>query len=742
MKFFLRFSIVVNIALPLAANELYYSVRVWSTDQATLTVLHNEGIPLDHVRIKAGVYIDVLANEEQTARLSALGIPYDILITDMTQYFLDRNVPDITRDFELGSMLGNYTFSELVDKMDTLATLYPSIVSVKDSIGASIEGRTIWAFKVSDNPEQDELEPEILFTGITHAREPLSMMNQFYFVQWLCENYSSDPVAQYLVDERALWFIPVINPDGYVYNETIAPNGGGMHRKNRRDTGCGDGTQRGIDLNRNYGYEWGADNSGSSPNPCSDTFRGDSAFSEPETQAVRDFILNNDFSNVLHYHSYSNVLIHSWGDGSLPDEPDLTTIREIGWEMTKYNGYQVGTGYETIGYGVNGDAVDWSYGDAGLIAYTPEIGSYQDYFWPPENRVIPLCEDQLYANQIFGFVGGADHIVYAVESSEQVEDTIHFDITIQNRGLKNSDGDVVINAESYNSVSYVLDYDSNIGELAERDTVQVHIVLVAPGDHPDGTEVGFLFTVNDNSSFVRTDTIKALIGTPVSIFDEDAEEDLAQWNTYAWGLTAANSYSGDYSITDSPQGNYADNDASAIATVNPINLSGLDNPFVNYAAKWDIENNYDFVRFEISTDGMHWTSLEGMYTETGAGQGTQDTDDHGYDGTSDWVEEFIDLSSYTDETSVYFQFILTADGGVTGDGFYFDDFTIQGYLNYVPGDLMQNGELDIFDVLALVELILAAGSLNEYQQLLADVNFDGIINLDDVLAMVDIILSN
>ncbi|MDP7128804.1 MAG: M14 family metallopeptidase, partial [Candidatus Marinimicrobia bacterium] len=376
MKYFMRFLIVLNITLPLAANELYHSVRVWSTDQATLTALHNEGIPLDHVRIKAGVYIDVLASEEQTARLSVLGIPYDILITDMTQYFLDRNVPDITRDFELGSMLGNYTFAEAVAKMDSLALSYPGIVAAKDSIGTSIEGRTIWSFKVSDNPEQDELEPEILFTGITHAREPLSMMNQFYFVQWLCENYSSDPIAQYLVDKRELWFIPVINPDGYVYNESIAPNGGGMHRKNRRDTGCGDGRQRGVDLNRNYGYEWGADNSGSSPDSCSSTFRGDSAFSEPETQAVRDFILSHEFSNVLHYHSYSNVLIHSWGDGTLPDEPDLTTLREIGWEMTKYNGYQVGTGYETIGYGVNGDAVDWSYGDAGLIAYTPEIGSY------------------------------------------------------------------------------------------------------------------------------------------------------------------------------------------------------------------------------------------------------------------------------------------------------------------------------------------------------------------------------
>ena len=84
--------------------------------------------------------------------------------------------------------------------------------------------------------------------------------------------------------------------------------------------------------------------------------------------------------NVLHYHTYSNVLIHPYGNASLPEEPDLTTYREVGEEMTRYNGYAVGTGYELINYTVNGDAVDWSYGDQGLIAYTPEVGSSSQGF--------------------------------------------------------------------------------------------------------------------------------------------------------------------------------------------------------------------------------------------------------------------------------------------------------------------------------------------------------------------------
>jgi len=420
----------------ISASDIFQSVRVWNPESSTLQQLHELGIPLDHVQIKPKIYLDIIASQDQVSRLLDLGIQYDMLIPDLTQYYLDNNIPETQREFQLGSMLGNYTFTEAVAKMDSLSILFPNIVSPKDSIGTSIEGRTIWALKISNNSSLDENKPGVLFTGLTHAREPLGMMNQFYFIQWLCENYDINDTANYLVNERDIWFIPVLNPDGYVYNESIAPNGGGMHRKNRRDTGCGIGTQRGVDLNRNYGYEWGVDNSGSSPNACSAVFRGDSAFSEPETQAVRDFIINHNFSNVLHYHSYSNVLIHSYGNGTLPAEPDLTTIREIGREMTKLNGYNVGTGYETIGYGVNGDAVDWSYGDAGLISYTPEIGSYQDNFWPPENRVIPLCKDQLYANQIFSFISGADYDLYHSTILSQGNDSLSLQLTIQNRGLK------------------------------------------------------------------------------------------------------------------------------------------------------------------------------------------------------------------------------------------------------------------------------------------------------------------
>ena len=132
-------------------------------------------------------------------------------------------------------MLGNYTWDELNERFDILQEQYSEIISDKVIIGQSIEGRDIWAFKVSDNPNEDEDEPEVLYNSLTHSREPVGMMS-LYFVQHLGEEYNSNSEITYLIENREMWFIPVVNPDGYVYNESIEPNGGGMHRKNRRDT--------------------------------------------------------------------------------------------------------------------------------------------------------------------------------------------------------------------------------------------------------------------------------------------------------------------------------------------------------------------------------------------------------------------------------------------------------------------------------------------------------------------------
>ena len=117
-------------------------------------------------------------------------------------------------------------------------------------------------------------EPKLLYNAIHHAREPASLSNIIFYMWYLLERYSIDPEVKYLVDNTQMYFVPCINPDGYIYNENTDPDGGGLWRKNRRNHGG----HYGVDLNRNYGFNWGFNNQGSSSSSQSETYRGDSAF--------------------------------------------------------------------------------------------------------------------------------------------------------------------------------------------------------------------------------------------------------------------------------------------------------------------------------------------------------------------------------------------------------------------------------------------------------------------------------
>ena len=740
---------IITIHLLSAGDYIYQEIRVFHADPSTLQSLNNLGIPLDHVRKNKDGSLDLVVKMEDSQALLEIGIPFDVLQYDLTEYFITRSIPGMERDFPLGSMLGNYTLLQAEAQMDTLRNMYPGFVSQKDSIGASIEGRTIWAFKVSDNPGIDEDEPEVLYTGLTHAREPLSMMNLFFFVRWLCENYSSDVTAGFLVDHREMWFVPIINPDGYAYNETIAPNGGGMHRKNRRpnpdDSNCNEGTDQGVDLNRNYGYHWGPNYSGSSGNPCSGIYRGTSAFSEPETEAISDFILSRQFKNVLHYHSYSNVLIHSWGDGTLPDEPDLSTLREIGAEMTRENGYAVGTGMETIGYGVNGDAVDWTYGSAGLLSYTPEVGSYADNFWPSEDRVVPLCQDQVHSNKVFALVAGSDYIVFdrlLDNQSPELEDIVAISLVIQNRGLTDSDGSVSISINPLNDISLINNETVTIQSLPSRMTDTTTILLSVPAGTINGTKAGFEITLQDSSSLPRLDSVLVIFGTPEVIFQDGGENGMTFWtDDDNWG-TVQDAVEGMYSITDSPNGEYiGDWGTSITQLINSLSFIGVAHPYVTFTSKWDIEANHDFVQFQESTDGISWHSLSGNYTTTGNGQGVQTSGEPGYDGYQDeWVNEFIDLPAYVHEPEVSVRFILRSDGSVEEDGFYFDDFTISGYQRFLKGDLYQDQILNVYDLLVLIEYAIFNNTISANLIPIADMNADGFVNADDIGLLIALIM--
>ena len=736
--------ILVTLLLTVNAQEIFQSVRVWGPTPEVIKLIAEQGIPMDHTVGKPGIFLDLTVSEDERVTLMSTGLDVEIIIPNLTRYYQEMNRPAIERDFPLGSMQGNYTWDELNDRFDELRTQYTPIMTDRIIIGESMDGHDIWAFKVSDNPNEDEEEPEVLYTGLTHAREPVGMMNLFYFVQLLCENYGTDPELTYLVDNREMWFIPVINPDGYLYNESIQPNGGGMHRKNRRDTNCGDGTNRGVDLNRNYGYSWGANNTGSSPDPCSTTYRGTEEFSEPETAAVRDFVEDREFMNVLHYHAYSNVLIHPYGNASLPEEPDLTTYREVGEEMTHYNGYAVGTGFEVIGYTVNGDAVDWSYGDQGLIAYTPEVGSSSQGFWPPEDHVETLCQEQVHPNKIFAFVAGSDFMI----GDENIDDSVvepgtvvTLEIEIQNRGLTDSDGPVEVLFQALNGHISLVDSIVVIDEIPTRESEIILIELSISSETVVGTETGLILSVHDNISFQRTDTIRFVVGQPSILFLDGFETGLDNWSIDGdWGLTTA-SATGDHALTDSPNGDYGSGQTTVAELSVNIGFEFIVHPIIRFKAQWDIEENWDFVRLQAFIPEEGWVSLAGDFTEMGSGQPAQPDGEPGYDGVQiDWIEETIQLDQLNGNNPTAFRFIQTSDNYQEGDGFSIDDFTILGYTQSLQGDFIPDGTVDIIDVLALADLILLDQEPSAYQLFFSDLDNNNVLNVMDLVLLVNIIM--
>jgi len=370
-----------------ASEQKVMQVRIYPADKSQVEEILSQ--QLDVAYVQAGEYIDIITDQEELGRLLSKGFDANIVHSDLVAFYQSR--------LEQGKDMGGYhTYSEVMVALDSMHTRYPSITTAKMDIGHSLEDSVIWAIKISDNPTVDEDEPEVFFNSLIHAREPAGMEVLLYFMWYLLDNYGTDPVATHLVNDRELWFVPVVNPEGYCYNEYQHPGGGGMWRANRRD--CG--PDYGVDLNRNWGYMWGYDDQGSSPYCGDETYRGTGPFSEPTTQVIRDFINDRDFVMCLDNHTYGMWLIYPWCYDRLYT-PDHNLFVAITDSMAAFNGHTPGTAWETVNYPVNGGSVDWEYGEAGIIAVSPEIGTQDDGFWPPPSRILPLCQLELPANLLY-----------------------------------------------------------------------------------------------------------------------------------------------------------------------------------------------------------------------------------------------------------------------------------------------------------------------------------------------------
>jgi len=283
-----------------------------------------------------------------------------------------------------------HTYAELDKELHQLAGANAQIARVT-SIGKSLEGRELWAIKISDNVAQDEPESTVVFVGGHHAREWISVDVPFLLARNLLNVYGTDTMATRLVNQTEIWIVPMVNPDGHQYSVTTQR----LWRKNRRNNG--DGTF-GVDLNRNYSYQWGGP--GSSGNTFSDTYRGAAPFSEPETQAVRDFLQQHRPSSLISYHNFSQLILYPWGYTNSP-APDAPLLNNLAVAMADRIRVVHNVSYtpqqSSDLYLASGDTTDWLYGVFGVPCFTIELRPRSAFpgFELPDNEIAPTFEENL-----------------------------------------------------------------------------------------------------------------------------------------------------------------------------------------------------------------------------------------------------------------------------------------------------------------------------------------------------------
>jgi hypothetical protein len=293
-------------------------------------------------------------------------------------------VPDWFLDFK--------TYPQFSAHLDDLVALRPDLAS-KITVGTTIEGRTIYALRITSPGGANK--PAVLYTGCQHAREWAAAMSAMFIADSLVRDYGSDPAITSLVDRIEFFVIPVVNVDGFEFTYAPAPIGDRMWRKNRRDHGDGN---FGVDLNRNWGVDWGGPNSTSS-NTGSDLYFGSGPFSEPETAAVRDFIIARP-RLVAHIdvHSYGQLVLQSWGYTNA-ENPHQDLIDDVGTRMnqgifgTHGEFYENGWGGSLL-YLASGVMPDWCHGDRGMLSYTIEVRDQgaTGFILPPE-QIVPCAQE-------------------------------------------------------------------------------------------------------------------------------------------------------------------------------------------------------------------------------------------------------------------------------------------------------------------------------------------------------------
>lgn len=569
----------------------------------------------------------------------------------------------VPSNFNLGSMGGCLTYSEVLAELDEMRALYPNLISVKTDASPGTlthgnsytnggvydtwAGQPIYYVRISDNPDIDETnEPESLYSGMTHSREVSSMMNLIYYMWYVLENYSTDPGIKNLVDNHEMYFIPVANPDGLMWNEQIAPSGGGMQRKNLGPYNTGNNAQRGVDLNRNYDYFWGPNPiyGGSSGTQSNDTYRGPSAFSEPETQIDRNFSATRQFKTALNHHATSNLIPHAYnGYPAAPASGREAEYHKFCHDLTRFNRYIYGEAPDILTV-ANGDMSDWmlggvadvnsstgsrayaNYASEGILALAPENGSWitadgEGGFWPNATKIVEIAQRAMRMNFVNAYHSGKFAQFHDLNPSDITATSGNLEFGLEYLGQ--TLGDITLNVTPVSGIQSITPpaTQTSWSKLEQRTVTAAY--TLNPGIQPND-EIEFQVTLSNDDGYVmyRANILK--IYNPSVLFTDNPDTDnLTNWTASGgtWGTTT-DSYSGTTAITDLPSGAYGNNQSKTLTLNSSIDLSSSSAGIIQFFAKWDLERNFDYVQIEGSTDGSTWLPLCGKYSKPGSSRST------------------------------------------------------------------------------------------------------------------------
>ena len=678
-------------------NHPKMQIRLQWVDQVDLQTLRQIQ-DLDVMKYVPGEEIILVSNDDQIERLEALGFEVEIQIPDMEEHYAsqraggDRNFGDF------------YTYSEMAAYLDQFSAAYPEILSEKFSIGTTWEGNTIWAVKLSDNVGVDEPdEPDVLMDALHHAREPMGVNILIETIRHLCENYGTDPEVTFLVDNRETYFVPVVNPDGYLYNESTYPNGGGMWRKNRRDN---EGSScYGVDPNRNYPYMW--DHGGISYDPCNDVYLGPEPGSELEVQTMMNFIIDHEFITHDTYHAVAGVILIPWS-WTGTDCPDRDLYIEYCTALDGGAGYPIGECGEMLGYSCSGTTFDWTYGDT---TTKPRVWSIctevnGSGFWPNDSEIPGLVAENIPKNIYLMKAAGIYLTLLDLTMSGGNGDgkpdpgeTLDVVLSVRNDAIVTDATNAAVVLRSDDPYVQMITAEATMGNIAARETgdntgqpVSFFVDPACPAGH--NLTLSVLVTADGyEMEFVREYTV----GDMPVILADDMESGQGDWTHEVvtggfadeWHMSTQRNHTGggdtSWKFGSTGAGDYADLADGALTT--PVMQLGS----VTRISFWhwmDAEDSsyytgraYDGGLIEMTVGGAPWVQIipdEG-YTHTireGSQPGPFAEDTPVYSGTFSWTEGTISLEGVTGEAR--FRFRFGSDGNSGGEGWYVDDLMISG----------------------------------------------------------------